>query len=130
MKRIFSAVCAVLLGVLLAGCSVPDALQLDLYQGCGNRLKLLHLNASTQERRQRIEAFERLWQDAQPLEKDIALFAYYPDYELTVTRKGQAVTVMVDINGEFVDFYYPGDTVVYRSALGVNDLKKLVHQYS
>lgn len=129
MKRILFALCAFMLLLLLSGCSVPDSLQLDLAQGYGRQTKLLHLNASNEKNRQRIEDFAAITEDAQPLDKDISLFAYYPDMTLTITRDGQAgLTAIVDINGDYVDFYYSGETQLYRSKLSALDLKKLLHQ--
>ena len=113
----------------LSGCTVPDSLQLDLSQGYGLETKLLHLNASTEKSRLRIEAFASLAEDAQPLQKDISLFAYYPDLILTITRDGNTeLSAVVDINGEHVDFHYSGETQLYRSKMSAADLKKLVHQ--
>lgn len=129
MKRLTCAVLALLLLLTLCGCSPPDSLQLDLTQGFGLQTKLLHLNASTEKNRQRIEGFAALTQDAQPLDKDISLFAYYPDLTLTITRDGQAgPTAVVDINGDHVDFYYSGETQLYRSKMSAADLKMLLHQ--
>lgn len=125
MKRLLSFL---LLALALGGCSVPNSLQLDLYQGFGQNMKLLHLNASNQKNRQRIEEFASIVEGAKPLEKDIGLFAYYPDYILEITRNGQKESVVLDINGEFLDFYYPNQQVVYRSSMTVADFKKLLHK--
>ena len=86
----------------------PDGLS----RGYGKQLKLLHLNASTGENLQLMEDFGGAIQDAEPLDRDIRLFAYYPDYllELTGQEEGQTVTALIDINGEFVDFIYPAPT--------------------
>ena len=127
MKKLL---CALALLLILSGCSVPDSLQLDLSQGYGLGIKLLHLNASTAERRQRIEDFAALLDDPQPLEKDISLFAYYPDFEMTITREGETITVIMDLNGAFLDFHYPGETQLYRSAVSADGFKKLLHQYA
>lgn len=129
MKRLICALLALMLLLSLCGCSTPDSLQLDLTQGFGLQTKLLHLNASTEKNRQRIEGFAALTQDAQPLDKDLSLFAYYPDLAMTITRDGEAgPTVIVDINGDHVDFYYSGETQLYRSKLSAMDLKELLHQ--
>jgi len=130
MKRTLCLISAfILLLLALSGCTVPDSRQLDLSQGYGRQTKLLHLNASTEKSRQRIEAFTALTEGAQPLEKDISLFAYYPDLTLTITRDGvEELSVVVDINGEWVDFHYTDDTQLYRSQMSSGDLKKLVHQ--
>ena len=110
MRKLF---CALLLAIVLTGCSAPNSLQLDLSQGCGLQIKLLHLNASTQENRRRIEDFAAILDNAQPLDKDISLFAYYPDYLLEVTREGQKTAAIVDMNGHFLDFHYPDDATRY-----------------
>ena len=129
MKSFLCALCSVLLLVLFPCCSSPDTLQMDLTQGYGHQTKLLHLNASNAKNRQRIEDFAAVTEDAQPLDKDFSLFAYYPDMTLTITRDGQAgPTAVVDINGDYVDFYYSGETQLYRSKMSSVDLKKLIHQ--
>ncbi len=135
MKKLF---CSLLLaGALLflfSGCDNPNSLQLDLYQGYGSHLKLLHLNASTAEKRERMEALGDALRGAEPLEKDFSLFAYYPDFQLEITPwdNGEMLTAVVDINGEYVDFYYPGPNpqesqTIYRSRMSAKDFKKLVH---
>lgn len=130
MKKALVPLLFAVMLTLFTGCSSPDALQLDLSQGFGSQLKLLHLNASTSERRQRIEEFHTLLEKAQPLEKDFSMFAYYPDYRLELLADGQKTTVILDLNGEFVDFHYLDDTVLYRSEFTAQDLKKLIHQYA
>lgn len=135
MKKTFYAILSALaLLCLLAGCSNPNALQLDLSQGYGRGVKLLHLNASTEAKRERIEALSGIAQDAQPLDKELAMFAYYPDYRLAVTAASSEsrgdLDVIVDINGEFVDFYDPaeGDSpTIYRSKMSAEEFRKLVH---
>ena len=47
-----------------------------------------------------------------------------------ITRDGQKTSAIVDINGDFVDFLYPGGDTIYRSAMSAQDLKKLLHQHS
>ena len=74
--------------VLLAGCSSPNSLQIDLFHGYGAQLKLLHLNASHSERETRIRSFAQVLAESEPLEKDIALVAYYPDYRLDSEAHG------------------------------------------
>lgn len=129
MKKIFCALCVSALLLMLSGCSAPDSLQMDLYQGYGWQTKLLHLNASTEKNRQRIEDFASITEEAQPLDKDISLFAYYPDYIMTIDRAGQSgMMVIVDINGDFVDFFYPGETQLYRSKMSALEFKRLLHQ--
>ncbi len=129
MKRILCAISALIILTALPGCTAPDSLQLDVSQGYGLHTKLLHLNAGTQKSRQRIEAFAALTEDALPLDKDISLFAYYPDLTCTVTRDGQpGPTAVVDINGDYVDFHFEGEEQLYRSKMSPEDLKKLLHQ--
>ncbi len=130
MKKIFGLLCVLCAAALLSGCSTPDSLQLDLSQGCGAQVKLLHLNARTEAKRQRIEEFASILENAQPLEKDLSLFAYCPDYLMEITRDGQKTSAIVDLNGDFVDFRYPDDDTVYRSSMSVQELKKLLHQHS
>lgn len=129
MKKALFALCTAALLLLISGCSSPDSLQLDLFEGYGRQTKLLHLNASNAKDRQRIEAFAAVFEDPQPLAKDISLFAYYPDFSITITREGEAsLNAVVDINGDHVDFYYSGETQLYRSGTTAADLKKLIHQ--
>ena len=80
MKRFLSLLLAGTLAALCAGCSQPDSLTLDLSQGYGKHTKLIHLNASTAEKEQRLQGFYQVLEEADPLEKDFSLFAYYPDY--------------------------------------------------
>lgn len=127
MKKLLPAL---LFALLLTGCSVPNSLQLDLSQGFGQNMKLLHLNASNEKNRQRIEEFASIVDGAQPLEKNISFFAYYPDYILEITRNGRTDSVVLDINGEFLDFHYPDQQVIYRSAMTAADFKKLLHKLS
>ncbi len=132
MKKLFSLL-ALCLCLCLSGCSNPDSLRLDLFEGYGNHLRLLHLNASSQERRERIEAFSRVFEDPQPLSKSIDLFAYYPDYQLTITssEKDGSLDAVVDINGDFVDFYYADsgeEPVIYRSQMSAQEFLILVNQ--
>ena len=80
MKRFLSLLLAGTLAALCTGCSQPDSLTLDLSQGYGKHTKLIHLNASTAEKDQRLQGFYLVLEEADPLEKDFSLFAYYPDY--------------------------------------------------
>lgn len=141
---------------LLSGCGKPDSLQMELSQGYGDEIKLIHLNASTAEKQERMEAFARMLSEAQPLEKDLSLFAYYPDYRLEITGmalnfqtddKGVmsdisyttgpdcSITAIVDVNGDVIDFYFPGPSpresgVIYRSTLSASEFMKLVNTRS
>ncbi len=132
MRKVISLLLAAALCVLCAGCSQPDSLTLDLSQGYGQHLKLLHLNASTAEKKELLEAFQQVLENSDPLDKDFSLFAYYPDYLLELQDNGQTTTAIVDVNGDFIDFYYPGETLeepqqLYRSQVTAADFRKLVH---
>lgn len=133
MKKFFPLLLALAL-CLLAGCQNPNALQMDLSRGYGDQLKLIHLNANTGENRQLMEDFGDAIRGAQALDKDFRLFAYYPDYllELSQWEEGQGLTVLVDINGDHVDFIYPGpypeaDQVIYRSQVTAQEFQALVN---
>ena len=132
MKRLFSLLLAGVLLAFCAGCSQPDSLTLDLSQGYGKHTKLIHLNASTAEKEQRLQDFYQVLEESDPLEKDFSLFAYYPDYLLELSDHGQTTTAIVDVNGDYIDFYYPtedGTTPqLYRSRISAADFRKLVHQ--
>ena len=134
MKKVLCALLAAASLALCAGCSRPDAQTLDLLQGYGNQTKLLHLNASSSQKAQRIEGFCQVLEDAEPLDKDFSLFAYYPDYFLQINQAGSGtVGAIVDVNGDYIDFYYLGEDVaeepqLYRSHTTAADFKKLVHQ--
>ena len=133
MKRVCSLLLACVLCAFCAGCSQPDALTLDLSQGYGRHTKLIHLNASSAEKEARLQAFYQVLEEADPLEKDPSLFAYYPDYLLELTDHGTTTTAVVDINGDFIDFYYPSEDgqepqQLYRSHVTAPEFRKLVHQ--
>ena len=116
---------------LFSGCSRPDSLEMDLSRGYGEHLKLIHLNASTSERAERIQAFYQVLEESDVLDKDFSLFAYYPDYLLELTNNGETTTAFVDINGDHVDFYYAdqGDSpTLYRSHYSTQEFKSLIHQ--
>lgn len=125
------------LGVLLGmtACQSPDDLQLDIYKGANAELKLLHLNASNSTRKQIISGITQALTQAQPTGKPMEFFGFYPDYTISVTTPGdpnQRVTVVLDINGEWVEFYYPGpnpaqDGIIYRSEMSAVDFLKLIH---
>ncbi len=153
MRKLLSALLACLLLCGLGGCSSPNSLQMDLYQGYGKHTKLIHLNASSGENRNRMESFAQTLTSAQPLEKEFSMFAYYPDYQLELAGKelvvsdgetsgfsirdvsgqnGATLTVVIDLNGDYVDFYFPGPApeasqTIYRSEMESAEFKKLVH---
>ena len=128
MKKTAALLLAAVLFLLCAGCSQPDALTLDLFQGYGQHLKLIHLNASSGEKEERMEAFSQVLENAEPLDKSFSLFAYYPDYLLELNDNGQTTTAYVDVNGNYIDFYYDGEEQLYRSNVTAEEFKKLVHQ--
>lgn len=128
MKKNAALLLAAVLFLLCAGCSQPDALTLDLFQGYGQHLKLIHLNASSGEKEERMEAFSQVLENAEPLDKSVSLFAYYPDYLLELNDNGQTTTAYVDVNGNYIDFYYDGEEQLYRSNVTAAEFKKLVHQ--
>ncbi len=154
MKKLFSLCLAIFLLCGLAACGNPNSQQLNLYQGCGQGIKLIHLNARTEVDRERIASFAQALADCRPLEKSLSLFAYYPDFKLEITGRalvaeggdsegdapgftveeqpGATLTAIVDINGDFVDFYFPGPApaqsdTVYRSSLSAKEFKQLVN---
>ena len=128
MKKVLCALLAAASLALCAGCSRPDAQTLDLLQGYGNQTKLLHLNASSSQKAQRIEGFCQVLEDAEPLDKEFSLFTYYPDYLLELRRNGQTTTAYVDVNGQYIDFYYEGEEQLYRSHTTAEEFRQLVHQ--
>ena len=69
MKKTAALLLAAVLFLLCAGCSQPDALTLDLFQGYGQHLKLIHLNASSGEKEERMEAFSQVLENAEPWTK-------------------------------------------------------------
>ncbi len=136
MKKLFCIAAAAFSLCLLTGCSNPNSIQMDLYQGYGENLKLIHLNASSGEKRERMEAFLQVIENAEPLEKDLSLFAYYPDYKLELEGAegfSGAITAIIDVNGDYIDFYYPGpyperSDAIYRSRTTAQEFTELVHQ--
>lgn len=135
MKKIICLLLIAAAAFLLTGCSNPDSLRLDLSQGYGDNLKLIHLNASIKDKKERMEAFGDVIRNAEALDKDFSLFAYYPDYLLEISPwdNGKDLTVVVDLNGDYVDFYFPGpypeeSPVIYRSKASAEDFKTLVHK--
>ena len=73
-------------------------------------------------------ASTRCWRDAEPLDKEFSLFTYYPDYLLELNRNGQTTTAYVDVNGQYIDFYYEGEEQLYRSHTTAEEFRQLVHQ--
>lgn len=151
MKRYLTGLLCGLLLLSCTACTAPDDLKLDLYQGYHRELHLLHWNANSDENAERIETFAKMFEGAVALEKDISLFAYYPDYRLVVRGKSLSyevgedgtlqniqvnddengiITAVVDLNGDYVDFYLPDSETpdtIYRSPFTTTMLTLLVH---
>ena len=127
-KKALSLLLALGLCALCAGCTQPDALTLDLSHGYGQHTQLIHLNASSSQKAQRLEGFYQVLEDAEPLDKEFSLFTYYPDYLLELNRNGQTTTAYVDVNGQYIDFYYEGEEQLYRSHTTAEEFRQLVHQ--
>ena len=125
-KKALSLLLALGLCALCAGCTQPDALTLDLSHGYGQHTKLIHLNASSSQKAQRLEGFYQVLEDAEPLDKEFSLFTYYPDYLLELNRNGQTTTAYVDVNGQYID--YEGEEQLYRSHTTAEEFRQLVHQ--
>lgn len=126
MRKFFCGVCLWLLACMLTGCETAS--QLDITQGYGVGLKLIHLSAGSGEGLERIGEFREVLREAEPLDKDPALFAYYPDFLVEIRTPDEEVCAVVDINGEFVDFYYAGqEDRLYRAGISAEDFLTLVH---
>ena len=128
MKKLLFSLCLFSLLLLLSGCE--SASRLNLSQGYGNGLKLVHLSAGSGENYQRIADFQAALENSTPLEKDPALFAYYPDFLLEIQTPGvqEPLQAVVDINGDFVDFYYVGqEDTLYRAQASAEEFLALVH---
>lgn len=128
MKKLFFGLCLFSLTLLLSGCDTASSLNLS--QGYGNGLKLVHLSAGSGESYQRIEGFQAALENPAPLEKDASLFAYYPDFLLEIQTPGaqEPLQAVVDINGDFVDFYYVGqEDTLYRAQASAEEFLALVH---
>ena len=91
-KKALSLLLALGLCALCAGCTQPDALTLDLSHGYGQHTKLIHLNASSSQKAQRLEGFYQVLEDAEPLDKEFSLFTYYPDYLLETASISTSTT--------------------------------------
>lgn len=128
MKKFLLALCLFLLLSMLSGCE--SASQLNLSQGYGNRLCLLHISKGSGQEYQRILDFHAALQDAQPLDKAPSLFSYYPDYllEINAADPSLSLSAVIDINGDNIDFYYTGqESIIYRAKISAEDFLALVH---
>lgn len=128
MRKAFCGLCLFILISLLSGCTTAS--HLNLSQGYGEGLKLVHLSAGSGDSYQRIMDFYTALQDPTPLEKDPSLFGYYPDYLLEIDIPGESETlrVVVDINGDFVDFHYAEqEDTLYRAHTSADEFLSLVH---
>ena len=144
MKRIL---CLMLICCLLAltftGCRVPNSLTLDLSRGTGDHLKLLHLNAATNANEQRIIAFGSVFAGAEPTEKEITRYGYFPEYLLeirgasldaengfTLNVGSGNIKVYVDLTGSVLEFSFPDgeDRTVYLAKTTAEDFMELINQ--
>ena len=132
VKRILSAMLLSSLLVVSTACSaVPDEMQADIYLGASKELKLLHINASSDEKEERIRKIYEAVTDAVPTDKPMELFAFYPDYTIEVDDLGadsdDRIEVVLDVNRDRLEFYYAQDgseeKVIYRSNMGVPEFK-------
>lgn len=159
MKRLISLIVFSALLLSLSGCSNqpasataaqntipaitggnPDSIQLDLFQGFAENLKLLHFNNSSEAKLRQMQDISTVVQGAEALDRDFSFFAYYPDYKLEITpwqaqgeEEAGTLTVIIDINGDYVDFYYPGpypaaSETIYRSPLSAEEFKSYIHK--
>lgn len=121
---------AMLMSLCFSACSAPDYLQMDVYMGSGEELKLLHINASSEEKIAQIEGIRRAITEAEATEKTVDMMGFYPDYRVVIQEKDkETISAVVDINGDYVEFYFldpevdsgtgekanENDAMVYRS---------------
>lgn len=131
MKKGRIGLLAGLLLFLLCSCSRPDSMQMEVYMASGAQLKLLQINASSQDRITQMEGVEAAILDAEPTDKTLSQFAFYPEYRIVITRAEEApITVILDVNENFVEFYDPADDegVIYRSNMSAVDFNIYLHQ--
>lgn len=131
MKKVSCFLLILALLICLGSCRSPNTLQLDIYKGASTELKLLHVNASDAARKQQIEGITQAILKAEPTDKPLDLFAFYPDYTISVTDPANPqarLTVVLDLNGEWVEFYYPEEnSVIYRSEITAAAFSALVN---
>lgn len=135
MKRLLPLITAAIMAVSFTACDIPDDFQMDIYKGVQAELKILHLNASNSQKKWQIEGIAGALRDAEAIEKNISLFAYYPDFTVEVTspeNPAKTIRAVVDINGEWVEFYYLENSAItdeglYRSNVSAEDFLAFIH---
>gem|GEM_PF-1383343 len=135
MKKLLPLITAAIMVISFTACETPDDFQLDIYKGAQAELKLLHLNANGSQKKWQIEGIAGALRDAEAIEKDISLFGYYPDFTVEVTspeNPAETIRAVVDINGEWVEFYYMENSAItgeglYRSKVSAEDFLAFIH---
>lgn len=135
MKKFITLIAAAVLAISFTACGTPDDFQLDIYKGVQAELKLLHLNASNSQKKWQMEGIAGALRDADSIEKDISLMGYYPDFTVEVTspeNPDQTIRAVVDINGDWVEFYYLENSAItggglYRSKVSAEDFLAFIH---
>lgn len=135
MKRILSILLIFVSLSAASGCSVPDDMQLDVYLGTTEDLKLLHVNASTQEKQLQIEKIHEAVTDIEAIDKPLDLFAFYPDYTIVVDdledETAERITVVLDINRDRLELYRVQNgeisPTLYRSNMSVEEFKSYMN---
>ena len=135
MKKLLTLITAVIMAISLSACGTPDEFQLDIYKGVQAELKLMHLNASTSQKKWQIDGIAEALRNAEAIEKDVSLFGYYPDFTVEVTlpdSPDQILRAVVDLNGDWVEFYYLEDSAItgdglYRSKVSAEDFLAYIH---
>lgn len=112
----------------------PSDMYMDIYNGNSRELKLLHVKANDATRIGQIEGILSAIEDAEEIDKPMDLFGYYPDYLIDICPRGteEILTVVVDLNGDYVEFYYPGPNpepseVVYRSSITAEEFSNFIN---
>ena len=67
------------------------------------------------QKAQRLEGFYQVLEDAEPLDKEFLPVYILSGLLLELRRNGQTTTAYVDVNGQYIDFYYEGEEQLYRS---------------
>lgn len=136
MKKVLCIISMLIFSLICGACTVPDDMQMDVYLGAAKDLKLLHVNASSSNKEKQIQKIYEALTDAEPTDKPIELFAFYPDYTIEVddleAANDQRISVVLDINHDRLEFYYIGDdaenpVVIYRSNMSVEEFKSYMH---
>lgn len=135
MKKLLTLMTAAIMAISFTACDTPNEYQMDIYKGVQAELKLLHLNASNSQKKWQIEGIAQALRDAEAIEKDVSLFGYYPDFTVEVTlpdHPDQMIRAVVDLNGEWVEFYYLENSAItgaglYRSKVSAEDFLAYIH---